>query len=296
MKSADSRFLALLAFIVGAVRGEADEEGLLIQVKEDPDAPDETAFLQRILPDIQAGQVSLSYTGGDGREVRVLVDEARDAAFVGTELLGEEELGQAPRVFLCFAILSPGYQLLLASSIAKLKQRRAGVRTAEEERGWDGSSTSPHRNVSVHSSTLARLFRLQPQSLTNLCPDARFRLSLADAHALGIKLPGEEGALGQNGGDDEGPGLEDEISEEATTGLTNCGALSTAPSEPCLCTHRLRLPWYPCGWKLCRNSAAHVPDSGDFLAASVRCGIRSCTATHALLHRVSSRRHCFSIP
>lgn len=71
-----------------------------------------------------------------------------------------------------------------------------------------------------------------------------------------------------------------------------CEALNFASSAACLCTGRALVWWYPCGWKLCRNPEALVPDAGAFLSGQVKCGIRACRFKYTLAHPASDRAHC----
>lgn len=57
----------------------------------------------------------------------------------------------------------------------------------------------------------------------------------------------------------------------------------------CLCTMEVRIPWYPCALKFCKD---HV---GKTSIESYRCGIQTCTKTINFTYSVKHKQNCLSI-
>ncbi|KAG1957409.1 out at first protein homolog [Pimephales promelas] len=192
--------------------------------------------------------ITVEFKQTDGTLITFLTDFKRRVKIFHALVLGEPEKGQSQYQALCFISHLNHGELIPSEAMAKLRQKNSHlVRSAEERRGVEQFTMNAVLNMSRswHLST----------HIHNVCGDAR---DLVYTRQQDVKHWLDKGV--------EGSIFEVFPQGVNVSGLQSCSS-TTDPWQPCSCTYRLNLEWFPCQLKYCRGQGSNP----------YKCGIKSCS-------------------
>lgn len=190
---------------------------------------------------------------------------SQDVKIFRALILGELERGQSQYQALCFITRLNHNEIIPSESMARLRQNNPqAIRTAEEKRDTEMLSM----NVAVN---LTRTWQLSAH-IHNMCSVAREAVYTREADVRHWLDRGAEGSM-----------FEPQAVE--VPDLQSCGTVKDL-WQPCSCSYNLRLEWYPCLLKYCRNR--DVSGRGS----PYKCGIKSCSKGYQFTYYVPHKQLC----
>ncbi|XP_030633637.1 out at first protein homolog [Chanos chanos] len=211
--------------------------------------------------------ISLEFKQGDGTLITFIADFKQDVKIFRALILGELERGQNQYQALCFITRLSHNEIIPSESMARLRQKNPhAIRTAEERRGVEQLTV----NVAVNLTQAMQL----SSHIHNMCSVAKEAIYTREADVKYWLDRGVDGSMF-------------EILPQAVDmpGLQSC--LSTKDLwQPCSCNYRLRLEWYPCLLKYCRNR--DTTGRGN----PYKCGIKSCSKGYHFTYYVPHKQLC----
>ncbi|XP_048045494.1 out at first protein homolog isoform X2 [Megalobrama amblycephala] len=192
--------------------------------------------------------ITVEFKQADGNLITFLSDFKRRVKIFRALVLGEPEKGQSQYQALCFISHLDHGELIPSEAMARLRQKNPHVvRSAEERHGVERFTMNAVLNMS-------RSWYLSTH-IRNVCRDAR---DLVYTRQQDVKHWLDKGV--------EGSIFEVFPQSLNVTGLQSCSS-TTDPWQPCTCTYRLNLEWFPCQLKYCRGQGPNP----------YKCGIKSCS-------------------
>ncbi|XP_062377828.1 out at first protein homolog [Sardina pilchardus] len=217
--------------------------------------------------DSERDSITLEYKQGDGTLITFVADFKQDVKIFRALILGELERGQSQYQALCFITRLNRNEIIPSESMARLRQKNPhAIRTAEERRGVEQMTM----NVAVN---LTRSWQLSAH-IHNMCSVAREAVYTREADVKHWLERGVEGSMFE---------LLPQAAE--TPGLQSC-SLAQDVWQACSCSFSLRLEWYPCLLKYCRNR--DTTGRGN----PYKCGIKSCSKGYHFTYYVPHKQLC----
>ncbi|XP_067293906.1 out at first protein homolog [Pseudorasbora parva] len=192
--------------------------------------------------------ITVEFKQADGTLITFLSDFKRRVKIFRALVLGEPEKGQSQYQALCFISHLDHGELIPSEAMARLRQKNPHVvRSAEERRGVEQFTMNVVLNMSGswHLSTHIR----------NVCRDARDLVYTRQQDVQHWLDKGVEGSI-----------FEVFPKSLNASVLQSCSS-TTDPWQPCACSYRLNLEWFPCQLKYCRGQGPNP----------YKCGIKSCS-------------------
>lgn len=217
--------------------------------------------------DSERDSITLEYKQGDGTLITFVADFKQDVKIFRALILGELERGQSQYQALCFITRLNHNEIIPSESMARLRQKNPhAIRSAEERRGVEQMSM----NVAVN---LTRGWQLSAH-IHNMCSVAREAVYTREADVKHWLDKGMEGSMFE---------LLPQAAE--TPGLPSCSQAQDV-WQACSCSYSLRLEWYPCLLKYCRNRDPTGRSS------PYKCGIKSCSKGYHFTYYVPHKQLC----
>ncbi|XP_016300764.1 out at first protein homolog [Sinocyclocheilus anshuiensis] len=215
--------------------------------------------------DSEKDSITVEFKQGDGTLITFVADFKQDVKIFRALILGELERGQSQYQALCFITRLNHNEIIPSESMARLRQKNPlAIRTAEEKRSTEMLSM----DVAVN---LTRTWQLSTH-IHNMCNVALEAVYTREADVRHWLDRGVEGSMFE-------PQAVD------VPGLQSCGTVKDL-WQPCLCSYNLRLEWYPCLLKYCRNR--DVSGRGS----PYKCGIKSCSKGYQFTYYVPHKQLC----
>ncbi|XP_059370442.1 out at first protein homolog [Carassius carassius] len=254
------RLTLLLWLLTGAVTfGSASELKVRVRLA-DGQITDEL-----LEADSERDSISVEFKQGDGTLITFVADFKQDVKIFRALILGELERGQSQYQALCFITRLNHNEIIPSESMARLRQKNPqAIRTAEEKRSTEMLSM----NVAVN---LTRTWQLSAH-IHNMCSVAREAVYTREADVKHWLDRGMDSSM-----------FESQAVE--VPGLQSCGTVKDL-WQPCFCSYNLRLEWYPCLLKYCRNR--DVSGRGS----PYKCGIKSCSKGYQFTYYVPHKQLC----
>lgn len=192
--------------------------------------------------------IKVEFKQGDGTLITFLSDFKRHVKIFRALVLGEPERGQIQYQALCFISRLDHGELIPSQAMARLRQKNPHVvRSAEEVYGVERLSMNAVVNMSIswHLSTHIR----------NVCREAQDLVYTREQDVKHWLDRGVEGSIFKV--------LPQTLD---VNGLQSCKS-TTDPWQPCACSYKLNLEWFPCQLKYCRGQGS----------SPYKCGIKSCS-------------------
>ncbi|XP_028825395.1 out at first protein homolog [Denticeps clupeoides] len=217
--------------------------------------------------DSEKDSISLEYKQADGTLISFLADFKQDLKVFRALILGEPERGQSQYQALCFITHLNHNEIIPSESMARLRQKNPhAIRSAEERRGVEELSM----NVAVN---LTRVWQLSSH-IRNMCSVATEAIYTRQVDLKHWLERGVEGSM-----------FEILPQPEDVMGLQTCRSTRDL-WQPCSCRYALRLEWYPCLLKYCRNRDTTGRSS------PYKCGIKSCSKGYRFSYYVPHKQLC----
>ncbi|KAI1893787.1 hypothetical protein AGOR_G00127260 [Albula goreensis] len=211
--------------------------------------------------------ITLEFKKGDGTLITFVADFKQEVKIFRLLILGEPECGQSQLQVLCFITRLNPSDIIPSASMEHLRQKNPHViHMAEKRRGVEELTV----NVAIN---LSQAGQLSPH-IASMCSEAREAVYTREADAKHWLDRGVEGSM-----------FEILPQEGHVPGLQNCSSAQDA-WQPCTCSYRLRLEWYPCLLKFCRNRHT-TGKTGPY-----KCGIKSCSKGYRFSYYVAQRQLC----
>ncbi|XP_051962931.1 out at first protein homolog [Xyrauchen texanus] len=215
--------------------------------------------------DNEKDSISVEYKQADGTLITFVADFRQDVKIFRALILGELERGQSQYQALCFITRLNHNDIIPSESMARLRQKNPqAIRTAEEKRSTEMLSM----DVAVN---LTRTWQLSAH-IHNMCSVAREAVYTCEADVKHWLERGVDGSM-----------FESQAVE--VPGLQSCGTVKDL-WQPCSCSYNLRLEWFPCLLKYCRNR--DVSGRGS----PYKCGIKSCSKGYQFTYHVPHKQLC----
>ncbi|XP_051526152.1 out at first protein homolog [Myxocyprinus asiaticus] len=195
--------------------------------------------------------ITLEFKQGDGTLITFLADFKRHVKIFRALVLGEPERGQTQYQALCFISWLDHGELIPTEAMARLRQKNPHVvRSADDSCGVEQLSINAVINMSLswHLST----------HIPNVCRDARDLIYTRQQDVKHWVDRGVEGSI-----------FEVLPQSVDVTGLQSCSSPAD-PWQPCACSYRFNLEWFPCQLKYCRGQGS----------SPYKCGIKSCSKSY----------------
>ncbi|XP_062873255.1 out at first protein homolog [Trichomycterus rosablanca] len=217
--------------------------------------------------DSEKDSITLEYRQADGTLITFVADFKQDVKIFRALILGELERGQNQYQALCFITRLDHNEVISSESMARLRQKNPQtIRTAEEKRLTETLSM----NVAVN---LMQAWQLSSH-IYNTCSVAREAVYTREADVHHWLDAGVEGSM-----------FEILPQTVEVPELQSCRSVKDL-WQPCSCSYSMRLEWYPCQLKYCRNRDA----SGR--GAPYKCGIRSCSKGYNFTYYTPHKQLC----
>ncbi|KAL0973035.1 hypothetical protein UPYG_G00198000 [Umbra pygmaea] len=217
--------------------------------------------------DSEKDSITLEFKQGDGALITFVADFKQDVKIFRALILGELERGQSQYQALCFISRLNHNEIIPSESMARLRQKNPhAVRSAEERRGLDQLTM----DVAVN---LSRAWQLSSH-IHNMCSEAREAVYTRETDMKHWLDRGVEASL-----------FEILPQSDGVSALQPCRS-TRDPWLPCSCSYSLRLEWYPCLLKYCRNRDT----TGK--GTPYKCGIRSCSKGYQFTYYVPQKQLC----
>lgn len=217
--------------------------------------------------DSETDSILLEYRLADGTLITFLADLKQDVKIFRALILGELERGQSQYQALCFITRLGHNEIISSESMSRLRQKNPHtIRTAEEKRPTELLSMNVVVNVTQAWQLSAHIH--------NTCSVAGEAVYTREADVRHWLDTGVEGSMF-------------EILPQAVEvpGLPSCSLVRDL-WQSCLCSYSLRLEWYPCLLKYCRNKDS----SGR--GSPYKCGIRSCSKGYNFTYYTPHKQLC----
>ncbi|KAG5283919.1 hypothetical protein AALO_G00021020 [Alosa alosa] len=212
--------------------------------------------------DSERDVITVEFKQGDGTLITVLADFKRHVKIFRALVLGEPERGQTQYQALCFITHLDPREFIPTESMARLRQKNSHVvRSADESRGPEQLSM----DVAVN---LTQAWQLSAH-IRNVCGEAQ-QAYTSQADVTRWTGRGLQRSMFEVQPSD--PDVPTPLACSVATGLW----------EPCLCSYRLSLEWYPCLLKYCRGRGP----------SPYKCGIRSCSKSFRFSFHTPHRQLC----
>ncbi|XP_007229451.2 out at first protein homolog [Astyanax mexicanus] len=217
--------------------------------------------------DNEQDSVTLEFKQADGTLITFVADFKQDVKIFRALILGELERGQSQYQALCFITRLNHNEIIPSESMARLRQKNPHtIRAAEEKRATEGLSM----NVAVN---LTRAWQLSAH-LLNTCSVAREAVYTREADMRHWLDSGAESSM-----------FEILPQGVEVPDLQSCRSVKDL-WQPCCCSYSLRLEWYPCLLKYCRNRDS----SGR--STPYKCGIKSCSKGYNFTYYTPHKHLC----
>ncbi|GAA6101438.1 out at first protein homolog [Tachysurus ichikawai] len=218
------------------------------------------------LAEVQAPDVFLAF-GDDTQPVKINLLCIMDVKIFRALILGELERGQNQYQALCFITRLSHNEIISSESMARLRQKNPHtVRTAEEKKPTETLSM----NVAVNVMLAWQLSTL----VYNTCSVAHDAVYTREADMHHWLDTGIESSV-----------FETLPQAVEVPGLKSCRSV-TDLWQACSCSYSMRLEWYPCLLKYCRNK-----DSSGH-SAPYKCGIKSCSKGYDFTYYTPHKQLC----
>lgn len=202
--------------------------------------------------DSEKDSITLEYRQADGTLITFVADLKQNVKIFRALILGELERGQSQYQALCFITRLSHNEIIPSESMARLRQKNPHtVRTPEERKPTETLSMTVAVNVTQAWQLSALVY--------NTCSVARDAVYTSEADMRHWLNAGIESSVFEP----LPPAVE-------VPGLQSCRLVKDL-WQSCSCSYSVRLEWYPCLLKYCRNK-----DSSGH-SAPYKCGIRSCS-------------------
>ncbi|KAF7699955.1 out at first protein homolog [Silurus meridionalis] len=241
--------------------------GLSSELKVKVRLPDGRITEELLEADSERDSITLEYRQTDGTLITFVADFKQDVKIFRALILGELERGQSQYQALCFITRLGHNEIIPSESMARLRQKNPHtVRTAEEKRPTETFSMNVAVNVTLAWQLSALIY--------NTCSVARDATYTREADMRHWLDTGTEGSM-----------FETLPQAVEVPGLQSCRSVNDL-WQPCSCTYSMRLEWYPCLLKYCRNkdSLGH--------GASYKCGIKSCSKGYDFTYYTPHKQLC----
>nr|XP_057936566.1 out at first protein homolog [Doryrhamphus excisus] len=217
--------------------------------------------------DSERDAISVEFKQGDGTLVTFVADFKQEVKIFRSLILGELERGQNQYQALCFISRLNRNEIIPSESMARLRQKNPhAIRLAEERRGLEQLTMTTSVNLS-------RAWQLSSH-IHNMCSEAREAIYTREADVKHWLDKGVDGSAF-------------EVLPHTTQAPHFQACHATKDMwEPCLCTYSLRLEWYPCLLKYCRNR----DNTGK--GSTYKCGIKSCSKGYHFTYYVPQKQLC----
>uniref|UniRef100_A0A8C7GVC3 Out at first protein homolog n=1 Tax=Oncorhynchus kisutch TaxID=8019 RepID=A0A8C7GVC3_ONCKI len=207
--------------------------------------------------DSEKDSITLEFKQEDGTLITFVADFKQHVKIFRALILGELERGQSQYQALCFISHLNHNEFIPSESMARLRQKNPqSIRTAEERRGLDQLTM----NVAVNLSQAWQL----SSHIHNMCSEAREAIYTRERDVKHWLERGVEGSVFEI--------LPQSV--DVVPVLLSCRSTRDV-WQPCSCSFSLRLEWYPCLLKYCRNR-----DTTGKGNRGMRIGSVSRTVTH----------------
>ncbi|XP_041729649.2 out at first protein homolog [Coregonus clupeaformis] len=218
--------------------------------------------------DSEKDSITLEFKQGDGTLITFVADFKQHVKIFRALILGELERGQSQYQALCFISRLNHNEFIPSESMARLRQKNPhAIRTAEERRGLDQLTM----NVAVN---LSRAWQLSSH-IHNMCSEAREAIYTRERDVKHWLERGVEGSMFEI--------LPQSV--DVVPVLLSCRSTRDL-WQACSCSYSLRLEWYPCLLKYCRNhdtTGKGIP---------YKCGIKSCSKGYQFTYYVPHKQLC----
>uniref|UniRef100_A0A4W5QAW4 Out at first protein homolog n=1 Tax=Hucho hucho TaxID=62062 RepID=A0A4W5QAW4_9TELE len=218
--------------------------------------------------DSEKDSITLEFKQGDGTLITFVADFKQDVKIFRALILGELERGQSQYQALCFISRLNHNEFIPSESMARLRQKNPhAIRMAEERRGLDQLTM----NVALN---LSRAWQLSSH-IYNMCSEAREAIYTRERDVKHWLERGVEGSMFEI--------LPQSV--DVVPVLLSCRSTRDL-WQPCSCSFSLRLEWYPCLLKYCRNRDTTGKGS------PYKCGIKSCSKGYHFTYYVPHKQLC----
>ncbi|MCI4385763.1 hypothetical protein PGIGA_G00054500 [Pangasianodon gigas] len=217
--------------------------------------------------DSERDSITLEYRQADGTLITFVADLKQDVKIFRALILGELERGQSQYQAMCFITRLSHNEIISSESMARLRQKNPHtIRTAEERRPTETLSMNVAVNVTLAWQLSALIY--------NTCSVARDAVYTREADMRHWLDTGIEGSV-----------FETLPQAVEAPGLQSCRSVKDL-WQSCSCSYSVRLEWYPCLLKYCRNK--------DPLGhgAPYKCGIKSCSKGYDFTYYTPHKQLC----
>ncbi|KAJ8397236.1 hypothetical protein AAFF_G00440700 [Aldrovandia affinis] len=215
--------------------------------------------------DSDKDSITLEFKQEDGALITFVADFKQDVKIFRSLILGEPECGQSQVQALCFITRLNHNDIVPSLSMGNPHV----IRVAEERQGVEELTM----NVAVN---LSRAWQLSAH-IPSMCSEALYTTEADAKHWLDR---GVEGSMFEM------------LSQ--TMRVSDLRACPSSPDawQPCTCSYGLRLEWYPCLPKYCRERRRNTAGNAAGNAGPHKCAVKSCSKGYRFTYYVAHRQLC----